>query len=1128
MRQHRTGALLLCLALLAGLVPARAAEDPNTVTITSPEELQALAQRCILDSASRGLTVELEADLELSGGFTLPVFCGAFHGNGHTITLGSRERGSRQGFFRSLQPGALVEELNLTITLTPEGSRSSVGGLAGENEGMIRNCTVSGAVTGETDVGGIAGVNLSSGVIEGCTNRAKITGTAQTGGIAGRNEGYLSGCVNEGAVNPSAGDQEENTSDSGLLDATIKEAYSNTGGIAGQSTGTIEGCINQGEIGYPHVGYNTGGIAGIQNGTVQNCINEGQVYGRKDVGGIVGQFEPVTATTYGQDPILQLDSALAALPALFTQLVRDANGSVDSALASLEAVNSALEVVQDVVHTETGAGREDAQALFDSLYADAQTVNNAMDGLLAALDSFSGPASADIRESLEAVGELRQGVSHALMNAGDGGGEAVAAVNDSMEQIDLRTRDISSSIDHISAFLDLYRALAKAVPRILAGVYDEVDPPTMDNPEPGGGDKLHPVRIRVRIEDLQALLEDYHSRYTRCQDTNGRDIQAELAHIREQTTALTEDLHRLTEELEQIYNTTAGGIDISIEEVNRAANRLELLAGHLNDAAKTLSDSTTSQLGVVNQQASRMERTIKNWSTAADDRLSDASERINRELKTINSSIQALTADASRNNDTLQATTDDIIRQLDTVREAANSITEPPERTVSDISDTGGMAGGQIFGCQNSGSIQGDANVGGIVGIMAPELLEDPEQDLDLDWGEDRLLVDVTVFLQAAVRACTGTGEVVARNDCAGGIAGRCEVGAVTDCVSQCVVSSTDGGTCGGIVGLSHAVIRTCAAQCDLSGGDSLGGIAGQGKDIQDCRAMTRIDSTGERLGAVAGDADGVLQNNYFLEEGLGGLDGVNYEGQALPLSFEEFSALSGVPAEFLTFAVTFQADGEEVAVLPVEYRGSLSPAEFPAVPEHGGDYGAWEEFSYEEITRNTTVHAVYSGWVTALSSGGAHPALLAEGAFSPEAVLMADPWTPELSLPAGYRLAAGYTYRITDTAPLPEQILLRVSTQGVEGNTAVAVLEGEELVTVETSTDGSYLLLPAGPAGAVVLLEQPTGPLFLLIGCAGVVLAAALILLVVHIRRHKKDGGTPPQTAPKEPPEEKTGEERT
>lgn len=82
------------------------------------------------------------------------------------------------------------------------------------------------------------------------------------------------------------------------------------GGIAGNSSGVISSCTNYGTIGYNHTGYNVGGIAGSQNGKILNCTNEGDIYGRKDVGGIVGQAEPYIESEYLQDRIDTIQALL--------------------------------------------------------------------------------------------------------------------------------------------------------------------------------------------------------------------------------------------------------------------------------------------------------------------------------------------------------------------------------------------------------------------------------------------------------------------------------------------------------------------------------------------------------------------------------------------------------------------------------------------------------------------------------------------------------------------------------------------------------------------------------------------------------------------------------------------------
>ena len=101
------------------------------------------------------------------------------------------------------------------------------------------------------------------------------------------------------------GDQDQKDSTS------VLNSYVDTGGIAGYSSGTIVSCNNNARIGYEHVGYNVGGIVGRQNGYISMCINGGNIYGRKDVGGIVGQAEPYVVVDLTDDIIGQMPVVLS-------------------------------------------------------------------------------------------------------------------------------------------------------------------------------------------------------------------------------------------------------------------------------------------------------------------------------------------------------------------------------------------------------------------------------------------------------------------------------------------------------------------------------------------------------------------------------------------------------------------------------------------------------------------------------------------------------------------------------------------------------------------------------------------------------------------------------------------------
>ena len=66
MRKQMT-AIFMSLAILCACLCPAAAQETADVTIASVQELLDLAENCRLDSYSRGLTVSLEADLDLSG-----------------------------------------------------------------------------------------------------------------------------------------------------------------------------------------------------------------------------------------------------------------------------------------------------------------------------------------------------------------------------------------------------------------------------------------------------------------------------------------------------------------------------------------------------------------------------------------------------------------------------------------------------------------------------------------------------------------------------------------------------------------------------------------------------------------------------------------------------------------------------------------------------------------------------------------------------------------------------------------------------------------------------------------------------------------------------------------------------
>lgn len=339
-----------------------------TVEINKEADLEELAANCRLDAWSADKYVKLNQNITLqdNSGLTIPSFAGIFDGNGYRITnLHILGNGSSQGFFRYLQQGGEIRNLNVEGEVAPEGSRNQVGGIVGINYGLIYNCTFSGIVEGDNEAGGIAGLNAATGEIRKCTSHAVINANHSAGGITGNNHGTLNNCTNTGDVNTYSTEVIYELDDitmenfENINSTSNVSVHTDSGGIAGLSDGKIYYCSNSGTIGYDHVGYNTGGIVGrLSQGYLQNCTNTGHVLGRKDVGGIAGQMEPFLEIQYLNDRLSELDRELDYTIELMDRLHGDVSSYGKQASSLLKLMTTNLKNVSSAAGNLSGIGND--------------------------------------------------------------------------------------------------------------------------------------------------------------------------------------------------------------------------------------------------------------------------------------------------------------------------------------------------------------------------------------------------------------------------------------------------------------------------------------------------------------------------------------------------------------------------------------------------------------------------------------------------------------------------------------------------------------------------------------------------------------------------------------------------
>lgn len=1038
---QRGAALLTVLALLCTLtLPAAAASD--TVTIATVQDFTNFSKQCTRDTWSQGITVELTADLDLSGAdFTpVPIFQGTFHGNGHTISgFSFVKKGSKTGLFRTLTASAVVDDLTVEGDLAPQGSASQAGLLVGENYGTVSRCAAQGSVSGQEDIGGLVGLNGESGCIQSCTSATAVTGVTNVGGITGQNLGTVENSSNTGEINTQA-DQETPTS---------------VGGIAGLSRGTIRGCTNSGAVGYQHVGYNMGGIVGLQSGEISNCSNTAPIQGRKDVGGIAGQFEPNTSLTYGPSPSQQLTNSLSSLFDQLEHFTNQLNDMVSRGVDDAQAIHDSLSAIQDRTHAAGTEGRDDFKAMSDQLYQHTTAISGSLDSLRDDLDRFSEEAGDQFQEALDQTDTLLSKLEKLASQADSGLGKAIRALEDTISGIRDQLQLIRTHRQAMAEELDNVKQYVSDVARLIAaGQFEQA----LQLPFPSLDLTGHVQAIAGALKEIPRLAA------------------------------------KLPGQWNDIHDQTSQALGQTGQDIDRALNALYEALTALNEAGDHFSSDLQEDLDAVNQKANAIRDLLKTYTDTLGDKAQSALDDIDGELTAIQDRVDSMTQAAGADNDALHATSQAIFDDMEAVRQAISGLGKEPELTVTDLTDEIDQGPGLVKGCTASGTVQGDTNVGGIVGTVSTELGDDPEATFDL--GDLKLMSDVYATLRAVVRDCRFDGDVTVKNECGGGVAGRCEAGAIVDCAARGTVE-TGGDYCGGIAGRTKGKVIRCAALTDLTGQSWLGGVAGLGQDITDCRTMVRADSDGEYQGAIAGQAEGTLTGNRYLMEDLAGLDGVDYAETAQGLDFDAFSQLDYIPADFLTFSYRFEVNGQTVAEISFQYGDDLDTSLVPEAPKQGEEYGQWPQFPTQDLRRSMVLSVQFTTPTSTLADQDGVAQLLVEGTFSPDASLTVDQEELPDQKVEGYTSRSAWSYTVTGSQS--DTITVRLRAEGV-AKPAAAVYQDGSWQRVDSTLDGSYLVFQAPTQGQVLLLEEQQLPL-LTVGLIG---GGTIVLLLAGFFLHR------------------------
>jgi methyl-accepting chemotaxis protein len=1144
--KHRALAILLSVCLLCSLLPAAASADDGTLYLRTVDDLLAFSEQCALDTWSQGRTVVLAADLDLAGASfsPIPTFGGVFDGGGHTISgLILNVDGSVQGLFRYIQQSGTVKNLNVRGTIASDNSCDQLGGICGSNAGTILNCTFSGTVSGSSTIGGICGQNL--GTVSACAVQGAVTGDQYAGGICGKNQGTITGCNSSADVNTVLRNNNLYTDEleldaAGVIDSlTLPDseesissaAFQDAGGICGLSTGILQSCTNTGTVGYAHLGYNVGGIVGRQSGYLYGCINNGDVYGRKDVGGIVGQMEPDITLQDSGHSLEDLQTELSSLHSQIDTLLRSSDDSSDAIRNQLEQVFDLTDQAQNSAHILL----DDTSSFTDSNL----TTLNSLDwisGTLDQMDPILDDAAAAARQTADALASLRD-----LVEDTDN-----ADLSGATDQLRLAIRDLSDAADAAADAMEDFRQalaeLSKAI-RLADGGSSQAVQTALETlfgsaGTPGIAGRLAqavqaladaqaafaqaiaglPQTLPDAVEALKAVgsavdtFKDLLSETLNCCGTLLQNLTLDLSAIQRAAQLLSDCLSQLSDSGQSISDAL-GHLHRALEEGREElpsdwADNLIDAAGTLSHASSHLADSLEGLQSLCADLSVREPLEF----VPLGDSFQEASEQLHSSLLALSGQMDDLltqvdTAGQTASNQ-LQAISNQFYQVLSMAIDLLTDVSSD-ETDWSDFlsdqseADISGTRLGKAERCANTGNVQADRNVGGIAGAMAIEYDLDPEEDTVISNPLGKLYETRSILEQ-----CINRGDITAKKDCVGGCVGRMDLGVAIDCTSYATVQSTSGSYVGGIAGFSDASIRRCFSKCALNGERYLGGIAGSGSTISGCAAIARIDGGSAYIGAIAGSADPeTVMNCGFLSPTPAGIDGVSYTGHAAPCTYEELAAMDGVPSELLHLTVTFRAGDSVVATRSVDYGQQLYAQEIPEIPTREGNYGAWDTDLDGPITTDLTVEAVYTPLLTILASSRTAPdseqsLVLAEGSFTDEARLVVTDSTRTPPVPADDTFGV-WSVRLEGAFP-DGPVPLRLYCPGNAGT--VWCFTDDQWVSLDATRNGQYLLVEMpGTEADFCIVPGTNFSLPLLVGAAVLLLALVSISLLLRRRSHRR-----------------------
>lgn len=1132
---------------LAALAPIISFADSYVVYINSKEDFLEFAKSCSYDAWSRGKSFALSADISLEGeSFSpIPSFSGTFDGAGHKISgLNITGAYSPAGLFAKTEKGAVIKNLTVIGAVAPEGDKGLVGGIVGDNAGTLEGCSFIGTVIGRSQTGGVVGFNRLTGSLLSCSADGEIIGENCTGGIVGSNAGLISDSqsfakVNTISTNPSISLDELNISltlDITKLPSLSGSAPSDTGGIAGYSTGIILGCNNSGTVGYKHIGYNVGGIVGRSSGHLASNENTGDVFGRKDVGGIVGHLEPYISYNLSEDILASLKSELDAMNGLIDKAASDTKGQIpavsnrinailthlEDATGSLEAVMNGIGKYGDDLTDEVNRIGEILDHTISLIAVEGagisditKNISDSLNSLNLALDKITtvpeGEDTSAYQDLILAVGYLNDAMTDAnegLNNIKDGFAslQSAAKITEGQEEAveEALTTILNGTTELSKAFSSLSDALGKLSVAIENG-------------------NLFSSEVTAALKQLSTSMDGLSDATTKI--SNG--ISVISGNVNLDFTSIYTGLSEISAALSD-FSDASTNVGNSLNSLTGALNKSESAVTDIKDSVGHLKAAMDNS----SKFANKIKSVIQYLNSTDPIQLPTPSEDISVKATELFVSLKAMESELKLLNLDITSISDELVGTLSEINKCTERISDILVEMIYGLNNTDifddevseeeihQITYGKVYSSHNKGRVYADINVGGIAGVIGLEFALDPEDDLT---GELSITQKKVYQLKAVIHNSKNSGDVISKRDCVGGIVGKMDFGTIYGCESYGNVTSEAGDYVGGIAGISAGLISTCYSKCTLSGGKHIGGIvgssvtedfSGDGSLVKGCYSMVEITAYTQFAGAISGSYTGEYEENYFVSDTLWGIDRVSYSGKAEPIKYEDLIKRRYIPDTFYGFTLDFVADGVIVKSLDFKYGDSFDESVFPKIPNKDGHYGYWDTTELKNLTFDTVVSAVYKPYITAIGSEekreDGREIFFVDGEFTDGEKISISKSSShstisslEENLLSGYEIIESWVLNIPGGKFESHNIHFLPSVK----NASVYIRVDGEWIEMETEELGSYLTFDAnGDEISIALVKKTPKILAISLMAVGVLLLSlAVVMSIVYKKQEKK-----------------------